>query len=69
MNRLEGLNWSRIGWPLERGILLAFCLCCFILGAILIVYVPFPFGVLGRIWNLIVSALDHCFFFLVGEDR
>ena len=29
----------------------------------------FPFGVLGRIWNLIVSAPDHCFFYLIWLGR
>ena len=24
-------------------------------------YVPFMFGVLGRMWNLIISVSDHCF--------
>ena len=28
----------------------------------LIVLVPFPFGVLDRMWNSIVSVPDHCLF-------
>ena len=35
-------------------------LTCFL--AILIVGVLFPFGVLGRMWNSIVSVPDHCLF-------
>ena len=30
--------------------------------AVLIVAVPFPFGVQGRMWNSIVSVPDHCLF-------
>ena len=33
-----------------------------ILNADLVVLVPLPFGVLGGMWNLIVSAPDHCIF-------
>ena len=46
----------------ERAVPLAFHLCCFYFSAILIVCVPFPFGVQGRMWNLIVSVPDHCLF-------
>ena len=32
--------------------------------------VPFPFGVLGRVWNLIVSAPDHLLlFYLIWLGR
>ena len=30
--------------------------------AVLVVRVPFPFGVWGRVWNSIVSVPDHCLF-------
>ena len=30
--------------------------------AVIIVGVPFPFGVQGRIWNSIVSVPNHCLF-------
>ena len=39
----------------ERTVLLAFHLCCFYFSAVLVVRVPFPFGVWGRVWNSIVS--------------
>ena len=35
----------------------------------LIVYVCFPFGVWGRIWNSIVSVPDHCLFVHFEEFR
>ena len=38
--------------------LCTFCLCCVLID-VLVVYVPFLFGVLGRIWKSIVSVLDH----------
>ena len=34
----------------------------FLFYAVLSVCVPFPFGVWGRMWNLIVSVPDHCLF-------
>ena len=46
----------------ERAVPLNFHLCCFTFSAILVVRVPFPFGVWGRMWNSIVSVLDHCLF-------
>ena len=46
----------------EMAVLLAFHLCCFYFNAVLIVGVPFPFGVEGRMWNSIVSVPDHCLF-------
>ena len=36
---------------LEKAVPLAFHLCCFYFSAVLIVGVPFPFGVRGRMWN------------------
>ena len=48
-----------IGW--ERGVPLAFHLCYFYF-SVLVVCVPFPFGVWGRVWNSIVSVPDHCLF-------
>ena len=46
----------------ERAVPLAFHLCCFNFNAVLVVHVPFPFDVWGRMWNLIISVPDHCFF-------
>ena len=46
----------------EKAVPLAFHLCCFYFSAVLIVCVPFPFGVQGRIWNSIVSVPDRCLF-------
>ena len=44
----------------ERAVSLAFHLCYIYFSAVLVVRVPFPFGVCGRVWNLIVSVPDHC---------
>ena len=45
----------------DRAVLLAFSLVLFfIFRAVLVVRVPFPFGVWGRMWNSIVSVPDHC---------
>ena len=44
----------------ERAIPFAFHLCCFYFSAVLILGVPFPFGVYGRIWNSVVSVPEHC---------
>ena len=46
----------------ERAVPFAFHLYCFNFSALLGVRVPFPFGVLGRMWNSIVSVSDHCRF-------
>ena len=46
----------------EGAVTLAFRLCCFNFSAVLVVRVPFPFGVWGRMWNSIVSVPDNCFF-------
>ena len=46
----------------ERPAPLAFHLCCFDFSADLVVRVPFPFGVSGRVWNSIVSVPDNCLF-------
>ena len=45
-----------------RAVPLAFHLCCFNFSAVLVVRVPVPFGVWGRMWNSIVSFPDHCLF-------
>ena len=46
----------------ERAYLLAFRLCCFTLCAVLVVVcLPFPFDVLGKMWNSIVSILIIAF--------
>ena len=46
----------------ERAVPLAFHFCCFYFSAALIVDVPFPFGVEGRMWNSIVSVPDDSHF-------
>ena len=46
----------------EIAVPLAFHLCCFYFSAVIIVNVPFPFGVYGRMWNSIVSVPVHCLF-------
>ena len=48
----------------DRAVPLAFHLCCFYFSSVLIVGVPFPFGVYGRMWNSIVSVSvpDYCLF-------
>ena len=46
----------------KRAVPLAFHLCCFNFSAVLVVRVPFLFGVWGRLWNSIVSVPDHCLF-------
>ena len=51
----------------ERAVPLAFHLGCFNFSAVLIVRVPFPFGVWGRMWNWIVSVPDHCLLFYFAE--
>ena len=53
----------------ERDVPLAFHLCCFYFSAVLHVTlgVPFPFGILGRIWNSIVSIPDHCLFIYFAQ--
>ena len=43
-------------WPLGFPLLLCF------LYAVLIDYVPFPYGVCGRMWSSIVSVPDQCIF-------
>ena len=48
----------------ERAVPLAFYLCCSYFSAVLVVRVPFPFGVWGRVWNSIVPVPDHCLFIL-----
>ena len=44
----------------ERAVALAFHLFCFYFSAVLIVGVPFLFGVKGMMWNSIVSIPDRC---------
>ena len=44
---------------LERAVLFAFRLCCFMLNAVKGLC-SFPVCVLGRMWNSIVSVSDHC---------
>ena len=40
----------------EETVPLAFHECCFYFSVVLVVGVPFPFGVWGMIWNSIVSV-------------
>ena len=48
---------------LERVVLLEIRLCCVVLdAAVLGVYAPFPFGVLGRMRTFVVSVPSHCHF-------
>ena len=49
-----------------KAVPLAFHLCCFYFNAILVVCVPFPFGVWGSVWNLIVLVPDHCLLIYTG---
>ena len=50
-------------WPsLWKSCRIGFLLVLFLFFAVLIVYVRFPFGVQGRMWNSVVSVPDHCFF-------
>ena len=46
----------------KRAVPLAFHLCSFYFSADFVVRVPFPFGVWGRVWNLIVSVPGRCVF-------
>ena len=48
---------------------LSFHLCYFYFSAVLIVCVPFSFGVLGRMWNSIVSVPNHCLFIYFELDE
>ena len=44
-------------------------LCCFYFSAVLVVRVPSPFGVWGRVWNSIVSVPDHCLLYLLRRMK
>ena len=46
----------------ERAVTLVFHLCYFNFSDVLVVRVPFPIGVWGRMWNSIVLVPDHCLF-------
>ena len=35
----------------------------------LVVRVPFPFGVWGRVWHSIVSVTDHCLFIYFAQTK
>ena len=39
-----------------------------ILDAVLVVFVPLPFGVWGGMWNSTVSAPDHCLFIYFSQS-
>ena len=48
----------------QRSTLLAYSTCvAYFFGAVLLVSVPFPFGVCGGQWNSIVSVPGHCLSF------
>ena len=51
--------WPSVGKEMSP---LLFTGAVFIFSAVLIVGVPFPFSVKGRMWNSIVSVPDHCLF-------
>ena len=55
---LLGKNW-----------LLCFSFVLFYLSNVLIVLVPFPFSVQGRMWNLNVSVPQHCQFIYFGVNE
>ena len=57
------MSFLAICW--ERAVPLSFHLCYFYFSAVLIVGVPFPFGVEGRMRNSIASVPDHCFFIYI----
>ena len=50
--------WSSAGKELSSWL----SICAVLLHAVLNVCVPFPFGVWGRMWYLIVSVPDQCLF-------
>ena len=58
MNYVVSRNILGIAW--ERAVLLAFCLCCFILHAVLGDCVLISFGALSMVPNSIDSILDRC---------
>ena len=41
----------------------------FLFHVVLIVCVPFPYGVCGRMWNSIVSVLDRCIFIYLEDEH
>ena len=53
----------------ERAVPFAFHVYCLYFSAVLVVRVPFSFGIWGIVWNSIASVPDHCFFiFFVKKD-
>ena len=48
--------WTSVGKELTSWL----SACAVLLYAVLIVCVPFPYGVWGRMWNSILSVSDHC---------
>ena len=58
-------------WPSAGKELSPWLFTCaiFIFGAVLVVRVPFQFGVLGRVLNLFVSVPDHCLFMYLIEGK
>ena len=66
---IETLNFHRL--MLGKSCPLGFLLVPFLFSAVLIVCVPLPFGVYGRLWNLIVLVPDHDLFiyFTLGKRK
>ena len=64
---MEILNFHRL--MLGKSCPLGFLLVMFLFSAVSIICVPFPFGVYGRMSNLIVLVPDHCLFiyFIMGK--
>ena len=52
----------------QRAVPLAFHLCYYYFCAVLVVRIPFPFGVWSRLWNSIVLVSDHCLFIVFKVD-
>ena len=63
------VNLFRTAWWTTAGKELTSWLsaCTVLLYAILIVCVPFPYGIWGRMWNSNVSVPDHCLFIYPGK--
>ena len=55
----------RIAWRPSAELSSCLSTCDVLLYAVLIICVPFLFGVWGRMWNSIVAVPDHCLFILL----
>ena len=56
--------WPSVGKEVFRWL---FTCDVFIFSVVLVVRVPFPFDVWGRVWNSVVSVPDHCHFIYFGR--